>query len=84
MPKGGARPNAGRKKSSERKSLVEKLSPYDDSVIEVIVRKAKQGEAPFVKMFMEYLHGKPEQFVSAQIEHKEVQTFTIGGKEITF
>ena len=84
MPKGGKREGAGRKPTGVRKSLVEKLSPYDDSVIEVIVRKAKQGEAPFVKMFMEYLHGKPEQFVSAQIEHKEVQTFTIGGKEITF
>lgn len=84
MPKGGKREGAGRKPTAVRKTLVEKLSPYDDAVIDVIVKKAKQGEAPFVKMFMEYLHGKPDQFISAQIETKEVQTFSIGGKEITF
>lgn len=84
MPKGGARQGAGRKKKEERKTLVQKLSPYEDDVLKVLCKEAKAGNPPFVKMFMEYLHGKPDQFVSASIEHKEVQTFTLGGKEITF
>jgi hypothetical protein len=84
MPKGGKREGAGRKPTGERKSLVERLSPYDDKVCSVIIKKAIAGEPAFVKMFMEYLHGKPDQFIQAAIETKEVQTFSIGGKEITF
>lgn len=84
MPKGGKREGAGRKRKEERKTLVQKLSPYEDDVLKVLCKEAKAGNPPFVKMFMEYLHGKPDQFVATQIEHKEVQTFTIGGKEITF
>ena len=84
MAKGGARPNAGRKRKAERKTLVQKLSPYEDDVLKVLCKEAKAGNPPFVKMYMEYLHGKPDQHVSATVETKEVQTVTLGGKEITF
>jgi hypothetical protein len=59
--RGGKREGAGRKPKSEELRLVEKLSPYEDDILTVIVRNAKAGEAAFVKMYMEYLHGKPKQ-----------------------
>lgn len=84
MPKGGKREGAGRKKSSERKSLVQKLSPYEDGVLKVLCKEAKAGNPPFVKMYMEYLHGKPDQFVAMSAEVSEVQTFTMFGRKIVF
>lgn len=61
MSHGGKRSGAGRKKTEERLSLVEKLSPYEDKVLKRIIDNAVAGEAVFVKMYMEYLHGKPTQ-----------------------
>ena len=84
MPKGGKREGAGRKKSSERKSLVQKLSPYEDDVLKVLCKEAKAGNPPFVKMYMEYLNGKPDQFVAMSAEVSEVQTFTMFGRKIVF
>jgi hypothetical protein len=84
MPKGGKREGSGRKRKEERKSLVEKLSPYEDGILEVVIRKAKQGEAPFVKMFMEYLYGKPDQFINAKVDSTVTQSYMIGGRTITF
>ena len=84
MPKGGKREGAGRKHKEERKSLVQKLSPYEDGVLDVIIKKAKQGEAPFVKMFMEYLYGKPDQFINAKVDNQVTQSYMIGGRTITF
>lgn len=60
---GGARPGAGRKPKEMQASLIEKLSPYENDIINIIVEKAKQGQKDFVKMYMEYLHGRPTQTV---------------------
>ena len=58
---GGARPGAGRKPIKVREELVDKLTPYDDDVLGVMVEQAKHGEPWAVKLFLEYRYGKPVQ-----------------------
>lgn len=84
MPKGGKREGAGRKKLAERQSLVQKLSPYEGDVLKVLCKEAKAGNPAFVKMFMEYLYGKPDQFINAKVDNTVTQSYMIGGRTITF
>lgn len=60
---GGAREGAGRPSKDRQAKLIEKLSPHEDEIIAIIVEKAKTGQKDFVKMYMEYLHGRPTQTV---------------------
>lgn len=60
---GGAREGAGRPSKDRQAKLIEKLSVHEDEIIDIIVQKAKTGQKDFVKMYMEYLHGKPTQVV---------------------
>ena len=84
MPKGGKREGAGRKRKEERQSLVQKLTPYEGDVLKVLCKEAKAGNPAFVKMFMEYLYGKPDQFINAKVDNQITQSYMIGGRTITF
>lgn len=55
---GGKRPGAGRKPKKKNKDLIEKMSPYDDDILEVLAEKALDGESWAVRLWMEYRYGK--------------------------
>lgn len=63
---GGARQGAGRPPKSDEIALIEKLSPMAPEAYKAIENGVKSGEFPFVKLFMEYFHGKPKDTISIQ------------------
>ena len=56
----GGNRNCGRKSKAVETKLAEKLSPYDDEIIEVMLRKAMQGDKDMIKLYMGYMHGQPK------------------------
>lgn len=67
MAHGGARKGAGRKTKAEETELIQKLSAYDDVALSAIITGVENGDYDYVKMFMEYRHGKPRQTVDNNI-----------------
>ena len=71
---GGARPNAGRKTKADELKLVERLTPLADLAYAALEQGLEQANPLFVKMWFEYMHGKPNQRldVNANVEvHKK-------------
>ena len=65
---GGVRDNAGRKPKSDEIALIEKLTPMHPAALKAIEIGVKNGEYNFVKLFMEYFHGKPKETVQMDQE----------------
>lgn len=63
--RGGARIGAGRKPKSDELKLIEKLSPYDDTAIDMLTRLVGEGDFNALKLFFEYRFGKPTQKVES-------------------
>lgn len=59
--RGGARPGAGRKPKADEARLIEKLSPLENKAHEVLKAAIKDGEQWAIKMYFEYMYGKPRQ-----------------------
>jgi hypothetical protein len=57
--RGGAREGAGRKSKAEEQKLVEKLSPIEPKALEVFKKAIQEEKQWAVKMFFEYMYGKP-------------------------
>ena len=64
MNRGGYRINSGRKSKSAELELVSKLTVYDNLAIDTLIQGVKQGNFQFIKLFMEYRFGKPNQSIS--------------------
>lgn len=62
--RGGARPNSGRKSKSEEQKLIEKLSPMEDIAHAKLKEALSDGEQWAVKLYFEYMYGKPKQQIS--------------------
>lgn len=61
----GGNKNAGRKPKAEELKLVERLSPYQDIALNALISKVKENDMQAIKLFMEYLHGKPKQIIES-------------------
>lgn len=66
MPRGGYRPNAGRKKKADEQRLRDILSPYRDETIKTVVNIMRTGEKDSdklaaAKLLMSYDWGLPTQ-----------------------
>lgn len=70
--KGGFREGSGRKKRDEEQELIRKLSPYDDRAIAVLLRGVERGDFNFVKLYMNYRYGTPQQQVKITSEQQQV------------
>ena len=66
---GGKRQNAGRKTKVDEHKLIEKLSPLENTAYKALEDGLNLGEPWSVKMFFEYMYGKPKQ----QIEETSVR-----------
>lgn len=58
---GGARDNAGRKPKVEEQKLIEKLSPLEPKAFQALDMAIMEGESWAVKMYFEYMYGKPKE-----------------------
>lgn len=67
---GGARKGSGRKPKAEECKLIEKLSPLQNDAYEALKNALKNEDSWAVKLFFEYMYGKPKQ----QIEQNNTHT----------
>lgn len=54
---------AGRKPKSDEQKLIEKLSPMEDIAHQALKKNVESGEAWAVKLYFEYMYGKPKQSI---------------------
>ena len=66
--RGGKREGAGRKSKAYEQKLIEKLTPMEKDALNALNKAVKKGESWAVKLFMEYMYGRPKE----KIEHKHV------------
>jgi len=59
----GGHKTAGRKPKVEEQALIEKLSPLEDSAYKALKKAIASDESWAVKMFFEYMYGKPKQVI---------------------
>jgi len=60
---GGHKTNGGRKSKAEEQKLVEKLSPLEATAHEKLKEAIEQGKEWAVKLFFDYMYGKPKQMI---------------------
>lgn len=70
---GGKRLNSGRKSKDEERKLAERLTPYQDEAINAL-GDAINGLPWAIKLFFEYMYGKPTQRVDNkhEIKHRKI------------
>ena len=59
MAHGGKRDNAGRKSKADEVSLIEKLSPLEDTAYAALKAGVEKGDFKYVQLFYNYYAGKP-------------------------
>ena len=59
MGHGGYRPGAGRKPKCQEQKLIEKLTPLEDKAHTHFKQAIERGEKWAIKMFFEYMYGRP-------------------------
>jgi hypothetical protein len=59
----GGHKTAGRKSKSDEQNLIELLSPMQSDAHKALQDNVKAGEAWAVKLYFEYMYGKPKQSV---------------------
>jgi len=61
MAHGGKRAGSGRKSKADEVSLIEKLSPLEDTAFEALKKGVEKGDFKFVQLFYNYYAGKPKE-----------------------
>lgn len=64
----------GRPSKAEEMKLIEKLSPHEDLAHRKLVEAIELGKDWAVRLFFEYMYGKPKQSVEANIVAEQMQT----------
>jgi hypothetical protein len=57
----GGHSNGGRRSKAEEQNLIEKLSPLEESAHMKLSEAIDSGKDWAIKMFFEYMYGKPKQ-----------------------
>lgn len=74
---GGKRDNAGRKSKAEEQALIERLSPLEDLAHIKLHEAIRVGEQWALKMYFEYMYGKPAQGVDLTTKGDKITDFTV-------
>lgn len=64
---GGKREGSGRKGKIDEIALIEKLSPLEDKAYEALKYLLEKNNVHAVKLWFEYMYGKPREKVSMDI-----------------
>lgn len=59
----GGNKNAGRKSKAEELQLIERLSPLEPTAHAKLKEAVEQGKEWAVKLFFDYMYGKPKQMI---------------------
>lgn len=74
--RGGVRTGAGRKSKAEELSLIEKLTPLEESAFSALTEALADKKDWAVKLFFQYQYGMPKQIVDQHNTH-DINTFSI-------
>ena len=75
LNKGTKGNNGGRKSKAEEQQLIEKLSPLEDLAHSKLSEAIDQGKDWAIKMYFEYMYGKPKQGIDFQGDIKTIISF---------
>ena len=70
----GGHSNGGRKPKAEEQKLIEKLTPLEETAHKKLSEAVNAGEQWAVKMFFEYMYGKPRQQTDITTNGKDINT----------
>jgi hypothetical protein len=81
--RGGARIGAGRKSVREEAGLIQKLKPFEDEVLLILMQLVRGGDIQAVKIYLAYLAGNPTttnntniQAEVTSVDLRDIITFT--------
>jgi len=74
---GGARNGAGRKPKADEVALIERLTPLADTAFAALEQGLNEKNPAFVKLWFEYMYGKPKQDISANVELTGIKSILI-------
>ena len=63
--------HSGRKPKSDEIALIEKLTPLEDKAFEELEKGIERGEFQFVRLYFQYMYGKPKQITEISINLEE-------------
>ena len=63
--------NSGRKSKTEEIILIEKLTPLSDKAFEELQKGIERGEFQFVRLWFQYMYGKPKQIAEISIGQEQ-------------
>ena len=63
--------NYGRKSKTEEIVLIEKLTPLSDKAFEELQKGIERGEFQFVRLWFQYMYGKPKQITELSISQEQ-------------
>jgi len=69
---GGHKTNGGRKPKAEEQKLIEKLTPLSEPAYKALTNALKDEQGWAVKLFFEYMYGKPKQSTDITTNGKEI------------
>ena len=79
--KGGAREGAGRKSKAEEQSLIEKLTPLEETAFQALTNGLNDGKDWAVKLFFQYKFGMPKQTIDSNVSVSNFDISKIYDKE---
>ena len=63
--------NSGRKSKTEEIILIEKLTQLSDKAFEELQKGIERGEFQFVRLWFQYMYGKPKQITELSISQEQ-------------
>ena len=63
--------NSGRPKKSDELLMIEKLTPLSDKAFEELQKGIERGEFQFVRLWFQYMYGKPKQIAEISISQEQ-------------
>ena len=63
--------NSGRPKKSDEILMIEKLTPLSDKAFEELQKGIERGEFQFVRLWFQYMYGKPKQIAEISISQEQ-------------
>ena len=71
----GGHKTAGRKSKADEQSLVEKLKPFEPQALKTLKKAVLAEEQWAVKLYMEYMFGRPKQTIDSTFKFQEQPLF---------
>ena len=74
---GGKRQNSGRKSKEEHQRIAETLNPLESKALKALKEGLDDGQSWAVKLWFEYMYGKPRQAMEIESTNNYVTPVTI-------